>query len=137
MIHPPVLKRTDWSPLNILVAVFNRTLPVPHSTYDPGLIEIGMMYVLMISFLANLLRAGRPNALVFVSMIGSRLSWLSRWWNVTFRETFKPSSGPVYEILAGNRHVDEWHMRVGPALWILPALLVSLLCKDLDHCERG
>jgi hypothetical protein len=60
MIHPPVLKRTDWSPLNIAVAVFNRTLPVPHATYDPGLFEIGMMCVLMIAFLANLFARWSP-----------------------------------------------------------------------------
>jgi len=135
VVDPPVLNRTEWSPLHIAAGVLSRQLPVPHGSFDPGLLEIALIYGLMIASLAALLPSGPPDALLIISIIGSLVSSLANRWHSTFRWTLLP--GQVYEILAGNAHIQEWHMRVGPAWWILPwimpALLAICLAKDLDY----
>ncbi len=141
VVDPPILNRAEWSPLDIAAAVWSRKLPVPHGSFDPGLLEIALIYALMIASLAALFLPRSPKVLPIISIVGSLLSWLSRWWNVTFRWTFFPYFGQVHEILAWNAHIKEWHMRVGPAWWILPwivpALLALCFAKDLDDSERA
>src|SRR5258708_27381990 len=122
-----VLKRGGWSAVDIGGAVWSRKLPVPHGSFDPGLLEIALIYALMIASLAALFLPRSPKVLPIISIVGSLLSWLSRWWNVTFRWTFFPYFGQVHEILAWNAHIKEWHMRVGPAWWILPWIVPALL----------
>jgi hypothetical protein len=140
VVDPPVLNRTEWSPLHIAAGVLTGKLPVPHGSLDPRLLGIALIYGLMIAFLAALLLRDSPKALPIISIIGCLVSSSASRWRVTFRWTFFPYFGQVHAILAGNAHVHEWHLRVGPAWWILPwimpALLAICFAKDLDHYER-
>ena len=124
-VDPPLMNRTEWSALNIATKVYQRKLPVPRGSFDEGLIEIALTYLLMPFALMALYIPGPPNALKVVSSIGFVLGSLARFWHHAFMYTF------------GWEYFGPKHMRPGPAWWILPwimpAVLAICFATNLDY----
>ena len=120
VLDSPVLKRTEWSALNIASKVYEGKLPLPGGSFDLELIAMAVIYLLMPFALLALYRPGPPKALNVISCVGVVFDmWLRR--------------GPY------GMDVFGWecgHMRTGPAWWILPwimpALLAICFAKNLD-----
>ena len=125
VVDPPILNRTEWSALDIVLNVYDGRLPVPGGSFDDGLLQIALIYVLMILAVAVLYVPGSRRALLAISAIGFAISSLAKFWNSTFHRTF-----------GYYGHMQEWHMSRGVAWWILPwvmpALVAICFSKTLD-----
>ncbi len=125
ILDPPVMNRREWSPWHLASAVFERKLPVPGGLFDPGLVEIALIYLLMAVALALVFRPGPPKALAAVSAVGVVLSLLGKFWDLAFLWAF-----------GWYHHMQTQHLRMGVTYWVLPwimpALLVLCFAKELD-----
>lgn len=116
ILDPPVMNRTEWSALDIALKIYERKLPVPEGQFDDQLLQIALIYVLMVFALVALYLPGPPKALMVISTIGFAFSYVANWWTSTFHWTF-----------GYYGHMQTWHMSRGPAWWILPWIMPSLL----------
>jgi hypothetical protein len=127
ILDPPLLGRTEWSPLHIAQNVYERKLPVSGGLFDDQLIGIALIYLLMPLALLALYRPGPPKALVAISTAGFIPSFLGKWWHHAFMYTF------------GWEYFGAGHMRRGPAWWILPWIMPALLtisfARNFDQGE--
>jgi hypothetical protein len=102
--------------LHIALNVYGGRLPAPGGSFDDGLLQIALLYMLMILALAALYVPGPPRALLAISTIGFVISSLAKFWNSTFHWTF-----------GYYGRMQQWHMSRGLAWWILPWIMPALL----------
>lgn len=116
VVEPLILNRTEWSALDIALNVYDGRLPVPGGSFDEGLLEIALIYMLMILALTALFVPGPPRALLVISTIGFVISSLAKFWDSTFLRTF-----------GYYGHTHQWHMSRGLAWWTLPWIMPLLV----------
>ena len=121
-VDPPVLNRAQWSPVQILSAVYVGVLPVANGHFDEVLLEAALLYLLMIAALGAVYLPRSPKPLTVISLLGFIVSSSARFWHLGFMFLF-----------------DSWEpggVRIGLAGWILPwvmpALFALCLAKSLD-----
>lgn len=123
ILDSPVLNRTEWSALNIASKVYDGKLPTPGGSFDLGLIEVAMIYMLMPFALVAIYRPGPPKALKIIS-----------WTGVVLVVSLHFYLGPQLETFG---YYERGQMRAGPAWWIvmciMPALLAICHHKLLDN----
>src|SRR5260221_12479027 len=78
ILDSPVVNRTEWSPWNIVLKVFEGELPVPGAGFDLELISMAVIYVLMPFALMAVYHPGPPKALLVISSIGAVLDVVLR-----------------------------------------------------------
>ena len=124
-LDPPVLNRAQWSPVQILSAVYTGELPVAKGHLDETLVEAALLYLLMIPALGAVYLPKSPKPLTVISLLGFIVSSSARFWHLGFMFLF-----------------DSWEpggVRIGLVGWILPwvmpALFALCLAKSLDVDE--
>jgi len=124
ILDPPLLNKSQWTPLNIALKVYQRELPVSRGSLDDSVIEMAFIYLLMLLALMALSIPGPPKLLKGISGFGFVLSTLVKFWHHSFLNMF------------GWQYFGPGHLRPGPAWWILPwvmpALLAICFAKNLD-----
>jgi len=121
-VDPSVLNRAQWSPVQILSAVYVGVLPVAKGHFDEVLFEAALLYLLMIAALGAVYLPRSPKPLTVISLLGFIVSSSARFWHLGFMFLF-----------------DSWELggvKIGLAGWILPwvmpALFALCLAKSLD-----
>jgi hypothetical protein len=133
ILDSPVVKRTQWTPRDIAMNVYERSLPVPKGQLDEGLFEIGTLYVLMILALPAVFLPGPPKPLLVISTIGLALSYVAKYWDMTFLWTFG------WNYWAPGILWGPGHMKRGYTWWVLPWImpaLVAICLTKLAGCGR-
>jgi len=122
ILNPPLLGRTEWSPLNMAVNIYLGNFPVRRGRFDETLIEIGVIYLLILFSLIVMWLPGRPEILFSTSSFGVVLSFLGKFWEHGFLLTF------------GWEYFGRLHR--GITWWLLPfvmpALVAICLSRGLD-----
>jgi hypothetical protein len=113
VVEQPALNRIAWSPLEITVNVVSGKVRVPDLYSDLVLMEIGLLYLLMPTFLVAMYLPATSNTLALISGIGFLLSVTRKYWLRTFAASF------------GWEYWGQTHP--GPAWWILPFIMPALL----------
>ena len=121
-LDPPVLNRAQWSPVQILSAVYAGELPVAKGHFDETLFEAAMLYLLMIAGLGAVYLPRSPKPLTVISLLGFVVSSSARFWHLGFMFLFNSwEPGGVRIGLAG------WILP-----WVMPALFALCFAKSLD-----
>jgi hypothetical protein len=124
ILNPPLPNKSQWTPLNIALKVYQRELPVSRGSLDDSVIEMAFIYLLMLLALVALSIPGPRRLLKGISGFGFVLSTLVKFWHHSFLNMF------------GWQYFGPGHLRPGPVWWILPwvmpALLAGCFAKNLD-----
>jgi hypothetical protein len=119
IVNPPVLNRTEWSPLDIAWNIYERKLPVRRGTLDwgsGGLLDMALIYLLMPLSAAAIYLPGPPKVLRALCAVGSIVSFEANWWRSTYLWLFGYFG-----------HMQYWHMGRGLTWWVLPLVMPVLL----------
>jgi hypothetical protein len=124
ILDPPMLGRSQWSPLHIARNVYEGKLPVAGGQLDENLFGMALIYALMPLALVAMYAPGSPRPLIAISTIGFVPSFLAKFWHHAFMKTF------------GCEYFGAGHLQRGLTWWVLPwimpALLAIAFAKDLD-----
>jgi hypothetical protein len=88
ILDPPLLNKSQWTPLNIALKVYQRELPVSRGSLDNSVIEMVFIYLLMLLALVALSILGLPKLLKGISGFGFVLRTLVKFWHHSFLNTF-------------------------------------------------
>lgn len=114
-LNPPLMNRSQWSPLDIASGLFRRALPVPGGRFDESLVEIFSLYGLMACAIPAALFFRSPQTLRVISGMGTGVSFFGKFWEHGFLNTF------------GWSYFGSAHLERGATWWLLPFIMPALL----------
>jgi len=82
------IRGTEWTPLQIALAVWQKTRPVAGGHFEESLIGIAVIYAMMVAGLAVIFIRGSRHYLRIIATIGLVPSCLAKFWEHDFLFTF-------------------------------------------------